>query len=293
MALNALFSALAKTRTQMDTANVANAGSWEDWHNRLLLADVGTRASAAIVAEARGIAEQPSRGLFVRLIGARLRRLEAMLTLEGRCPGVVVAMGVNGSGKTTTIAKLACHYLQRGNTLLLAAGDTFRAAAREQLQKWAGDLGGLEVIGGSGDPAAVAYSATQAAQARQCDVLIIDTAGRLPTQGALMAELAKIRRAVHKALPGAPHELLLILDATSGQNALTQIDAFTRAVGVTGLIITKLDGSAKGGFLLALEEARPLPVRFIGVGEGSGDLALFDADAYTAALLGTTMKEAA
>lgn len=279
-----IFTGLAKTRAQM--ASAASADAWENWRDRLLLADVGSATARAIVEQVRQQAEQPTAALFAAAISERLQRLEAMLSLAERKPGVVITMGVNGSGKTTTIAKVSRYYLTRGNTLLLAAGDTFRAAAREQLEKWAQSLGGLEVISGSGDPAAVAYTATQAAAARGRDIVIIDTAGRLPTQTHLMNELGKIRRAVAKALPGAPHELLLILDATSGQNALAQLKAFSAAAGVTGLIVTKLDGSAKGGFLLALADAMPIPVRFVGVGEGSDDLALFDADEYAAALVG-------
>ena len=263
----------------------ASAG-WDGWRDRLLCADVGSEVANAVVAEARQLAAAPSAALFAAVVSRRMQRLEAMLSLEGRRPGVIVAMGVNGSGKTTTIAKLSRYYLNSGKTLLLAAGDTFRAAAREQLQRWAAELGGLDVITGSGDPAAVAYNAAAAAAGRGRDVALIDTAGRLPTQAPLMAELGKVRRAINKALPGAPHELLLILDATSGQNALTQIQAFIAAVGVTGVIVTKLDGSAKGGFLLAMAAQAPLPVRFIGTGESSDDLTMFDADDYAAALMG-------
>ncbi|MCH9705015.1 MAG: signal recognition particle-docking protein FtsY [Proteobacteria bacterium] len=266
--------------------NSADLNVWESWRDRLLVADVGSAISNAIIEEAKHKAQVPTAELFAAIIAKRLRRLEAMVSLEGRQPGVIMTMGINGSGKTTTIAKLSRYYLAQQKTLLLAAGDTFRAAAREQLEKWAATLGGLEVISGSGDPAAVAYKATAAGVERELDVVLIDTSGRLPTQAHLMAELGKIRRAIDKALPGAPHELLLILDATGGQNSLRQIQGFSAAAGVTGVIVTKLDGSAKGGFLLAMAAQTPLPVRFIGVGEGSDDLALFDADEYAAALMG-------
>ena len=284
MPLKNIFTGLIKTRARM--ASAASADGWENWRDRLLLADVGSTCAHAIVAQARQQAEQPSGSLFAAVIGERLQRLEAMLSPAERKPCVIITMGVNGSGKTTTIAKVSHYYLSRGYSLLLAAGDTFRAAAREQLEKWAQSLGGMEVISGSGDPAAVAYTATQAGAARARDMVIIDTAGRLPTQSHLMDELGKIRRAVAKALPGAPHELLLILDATSGQNAIAQLKAFAAAAGVTGVIVTKLDGSAKGGFLLALADTMPVPVRFVGIGEGSDDLVLFDADEYAAALVG-------
>lgn len=287
--MRALFLGLAKTRARMRAAGGGESeADWRGWHDRLVMADAGVAESAAIVEAVRRRAgeEAPSARLFAEVIALRLRRLEAMMALEGRRPGVVMVMGANGSGKTTTIAKLGRYFVGGGKTLLLAAGDTFRAAAREQLEKWAESLGGLEVVSGQGDPAAVAYNAVSAGTARGRDVVLIDTAGRLPTQANLMAELGKIRRAVGKALPGAPHELLLVLDATLGQNALAQLRAFGAAAGVTGVVVTKLDGSAKGGFLLAMAREAPAPVRFVGVGEGGDDLALFDADAYAAALMG-------
>lgn len=291
MSLKSIFTGLAKTRARM--RDTTHADSWNRWRDQLMMADAGSAVSGAIVAEAQRQSAAPNADLFAAIIGRRLQRLEAMLSLYGRKPCVIITMGVNGSGKTTTIAKLGRYYLSRGNTLLLAAGDTFRAAAREQLEKWAASLGGLDVVTGSGDPAAVAYNAVTAGVARGHDIVLIDTAGRLPTQQHLMTELGKIRRAVGKALPGAPHELLLILDATGGQNALTQIQTFSQAAGVTGVIVTKLDGSAKGGFLLAMAAASPVPVRFVGVGEGSDDLALFDADEYAAALVGIDRTQAA
>ena len=195
--------------------------------------------------------------------------------------------GVNGAGKTTSIGKLARYFQNQGQSVLLAAGDTFRAAAREQLLAW-GERNNVTVIAQqSGDPAAVIFDAVQAAQARGVDVVLADTAGRLTTQAHLMEEIKKVRRVITKAMPDAPHEVLLVLDANTGQNALSQVKAFDEALGVTGLILTKLDGTAKGGVIAAIAKAHPIPVRFIGVGEGMDDLRPFDAEEFVAALLGT------
>jgi len=204
-------------------------------------------------------------------------------------PLVVMVAGVNGAGKTTSIGKLAKWFATHGKSVLLAAGDTFRAAAREQLAIW-GARNHVEVIAQSGgDPAAVVFDAVSAARARRIDVLIADTAGRLPTQSHLMEELKRVKRAQDKAMPGAPHEVLLIIDGTNGQNALAQVKAFDDAVGLTGLVVTKLDGSAKGGVLAAIVEARrdkPLPILFIGVGEAIDDLQPFVARDFADALVG-------
>jgi fused signal recognition particle receptor len=196
---------------------------------------------------------------------------------------------VNGSGKTTSIGKLAHWFADQGHSVLLAAGDTFRAAAREQLAVW-GQRNGVEVISQTGsDPAAVVFDAVSAARARGRDVLLADTAGRLPTQTHLMEELKRVRRALTKAMPGAPHDAILVVDGTNGQNALAQVRAFDDAVGLTGLVVTKLDGTAKGGVIaaLAFERAtRPLPIYFLGVGEGIEDLQPFQAGAFAGAMLG-------
>jgi fused signal recognition particle receptor len=204
-------------------------------------------------------------------------------------PLVIMVAGVNGAGKTTSIGKLSKWLAAQGKTVLLAAGDTFRAAAREQLAVW-GTRNQIEVIAQSGgDPAAVVFDAVNAARARGLDVLIADTAGRLPTQAHLMEELKRIRRAQDKALPGAPHEVILIVDGTNGQNALAQVRAFDEAVGLTGLVITKLDGTAKGGVLAAITQMRPerpIPIYFIGVGEGIEDLQPFRAREFANALVG-------
>ncbi len=219
----------------------------------------------------------------------RLAPCEAELKLDAAKPLVMMVAGVNGAGKTTSIGKLAHWLADRHKSVLLAAGDTFRAAAREQLAIW-GKRNHVEVIQqASGDPAAVVFDAVGAARARGIDVLIADTAGRLPTQLHLMDELKRVRRALDKALPGAPHEVLLVLDGTNGQNALAQVKAFDDAIGLTGLIITKLDGTAKGGVLAAIARERrhkPIPILFIGVGEKLGDLQPFVAKEFADALLG-------
>jgi fused signal recognition particle receptor len=199
--------------------------------------------------------------------------------------------GVNGAGKTTSIGKLAHYFQSQGKSVLLAAGDTFRAAAREQLAAW-GERNNVTVISqASGDAAAVIFDAINAASARGIDIVLADTAGRLPTQLNLMEEIRKVKRVIDKAMPGAPHEVLLVLDANTGQNALAQLSAFDAAIGVTGLVLTKLDGTAKGGVIAGIAHSRagrpPVPVRFIGVGEGMDDLRPFVADDFVTALLGS------
>ena len=201
-------------------------------------------------------------------------------------PFVVLTVGVNGVGKTTTIGKLARRFKEQGHPLMLAAGDTFRAAAVAQLQTW-GERNGVPVIaqGQDADPASVAFDALQAAKARGTEVLIADTAGRLHTQQGLMAELGKIRRVLGKLDPAAPHEVLMVIDGTTGQNALSQLRQFHAAVGVTGLVVTKLDGTAKGGVVFALAREFGIPIRFAGIGERPEDLRVFDAEAFVDALL--------
>jgi fused signal recognition particle receptor len=200
-------------------------------------------------------------------------------------PWVVLVIGVNGTGKTTTLGKLAHYYRSRGKTVLLAAADTFRAAAVEQLRIWADRTGAEVVAGASGaDPAAVAFDAVAAAAARNVDVVLIDTAGRLQTKANLMEELGKIGRVVKKRIPAAPHEVLLVLDANTGQNAVIQARQFGAVAGTTGLVLTKLDGTAKGGVVIAIAGELGVPVRFLGVGEGIEDLAPFNAETFAAAL---------
>jgi fused signal recognition particle receptor len=219
--------------------------------------------------------------------------LESLLA-KGPKPFVILAVGVNGVGKTTTIAKIAQRLVQAGKTPLLVAADTFRAAAIDQLQVWA-DRVGVDVIRHrhGADPAAVAFDGIAAAKARQVDVVMIDTAGRLHTKSNLMDELRKITRVIGQECPGAPHEVLLVLDATVGQNALSQARQFHQAVGVTGLVLTKLDGTARGGIVVAIAEELKLPVRLIGVGESVEDLQDFQSDAFVDALIGTSMPPSA
>ena len=222
--------------------------------------------------------------LAVNHIGARYETLLSAIDVDAHRPFIIMLAGINGSGKTTSIGKLAKWYQSQGKSVLLAAGDTFRAAAREQLMTW-GQRNGVDVIAQqSGDAAAVMFDAVNAARARGIDIVLADTAGRLPTQLHLMEEIAKVRRVIAKADPTAPHEVLLVLDANIGQNALTQVKAFDAAIGVTGLVITKLDGTAKGGVLAAIARQCPKPLRFIGVGEGIDDLRPFKARDFVDAL---------
>jgi len=262
----------------------------ETLETRLLMADVGIAASTEIVAAAERAARDGK--LVASAVRAQLEILlsPAAKTLEidpAARPFVILVTGVNGSGKTTTIAKLAHRLRASGHSVMLAACDTFRAAAVEQLQHW-GEREGVPVVaqGAGADPAAVAFDAWQAAHARGIDVLIVDTAGRLHTQDHLMAELGKLRRVLARHDPSAPHETLLVLDGHTGQNALMQAREFTSAIGTTGLVITKLDGSAKGGAVVAITRELGLPVRFIGLGESIEDLEPFNAADFAAALVG-------
>ena len=213
-----------------------------------------------------------------------LAPLQAPLEISAHRPFILMLAGVNGAGKTTTIGKLAKLFQAQGRSVLLAAGDTFRAAAREQLQVW-GERNNITVISQEkGDSAAVIFDAIQAARARNIDIVLADTAGRLPTQLHLMEEIKKVKRVIQKTDPGAPHEVLLVLDANTGQNAVAQVKAFDDALGVTGLVLTKLDGTAKGGAIAAIAQARPIPVRYIGVGEGLDDLRPFNATDFVEAI---------
>jgi fused signal recognition particle receptor len=212
--------------------------------------------------------------------------LEKRLDIKGPKPFVIMVAGVNGSGKTTSIGKLAKWLQSQDRTVVLAAGDTFRAAAREQLVVWGGRNGVPVIAQASGDPGAVVFDALSAARARGADVLVADTAGRLPTQLHLMEEIRKVKRVAAKALEGAPHEVLLVLDANTGQNSLAQVKAFDEALGLTGLILTKLDGTAKGGVVCAIAKEKPVPILFVGVGEEIDDLRPFVARDFAEALVG-------
>jgi fused signal recognition particle receptor len=256
------------------------------------MADCGVEATQWLLAELKASVkrdklETPSqlRAALAGGLQTLLAPLEQTMDAGGHQPFVIMIAGVNGAGKTTSIGKLAKHFQSQGKSVLLAAGDTFRAAAREQLTAW-GERNGITVIAQeSGDPAAVVFDAINAARARRIDVVLADTAGRLPTQLHLMEEIAKVRRVIKKADDSGPHEVLLVLDANIGQNAVQQVKAFDKAIGVTGLIVTKLDGTAKGGVLAAIARQCPKPVRFIGVGEGIDDLQAFRASEFVEALL--------
>jgi fused signal recognition particle receptor len=235
-------------------------------------------------------AEKTADENLLRFVKAELRELlddprPGTLLVAPKQPSVYLVAGVNGSGKTTSIAKLAQYLKDQGKTILVAACDTFRAAAAEQLLIWA-TRAGYEIVKGApgADPASVAHDACQRALARHTDVLIIDTAGRLHTQAHLMRELEKIRNVIQRLIPGSPHEVLLVIDATNGQNAIRQVEVFTNSIGCTGVILTKLDGTAKGGVVVAVRQTMNLPVRFIGVGEALDDFQPFDADIFIESL---------
>jgi fused signal recognition particle receptor len=265
---------------------------YEELESALLMADTGVKATEHLLAEVkrRVQASGATRPVQVKNILADslsqlLRPLEKALVIGEHRPTVIMVAGVNGAGKTTSIGKLTKHLASEGATVLLAAADTFRAAAREQLAIWA-DRNTVEIVSQEGgDPAAVTFDAVSAGKARGKDVVLVDTAGRLPTQLHLMEELKKIKRVVQKADPTSPHEVLLVIDGNTGQNALAQVRAFDEALQLTGLIVTKLDGTAKGGVLAAIAQERPIPVYFIGVGEKLEDLETFDAREFALALL--------
>jgi fused signal recognition particle receptor len=298
---------LAKTGTsiaQVFTGTRIDEALYEELESALLMADAGVKATEHLLDDLRRRvkerkAERPEevRTLLAEALTELLRPLERPLEIGRHQPTVMMVVGVNGAGKTTSIGKLTRHLADAEQKVLLAAADTFRAAAREQLAIWA-DRNQVQIVSQEGgDPAAVTYDAVVAGKSRGVDVVIADTAGRLPTQLHLMEELKKIRRTIAKAEPSAPHEVLLVVDGNTGQNALTQVRAFDDALKLTGLIVTKLDGTAKGGVLAAIalwgrERAqrdpamRPVPVYFVGVGEKLEDLETFDAREFAQALLG-------
>jgi fused signal recognition particle receptor len=266
---------------------------YEELETALLMSDAGVEATEFLLESLREKVRserltdpQQVKGALRTLLVDLLKPLEKSLMLGRAQPLVMMIAGVNGAGKTTSIGKLAKHLQSFDQSVLLAAGDTFRAAAREQLAIW-GQRNNVTVVSQeSGDPAAVIFDAVGAARARKIDVMMADTAGRLPTQLHLMEELRKVKRVIGKAHDGAPHEVLLVIDANTGQNALAQVKAFDDALGLTGLIVTKLDGTAKGGILAAIARQRPIPVYFIGVGEKVEDLQPFSAEEFSDALLG-------
>ena len=284
------------TGTQIDEA------LYDELETALLMADTGVKATEQLLAdlkrrvkEAKATDPAQVKGLLADAIADLLAPLQKPLTIGEQQPTVIMVAGVNGAGKTTSIGKLTKHLADSGESVLLAAADTFRAAAKEQLAVWA-DRNTVEIVSQQGgDPAAVSFDAVSAGRARGKDVVLVDTAGRLPTQLHLMEELKKIKRVVQKADPSGPHEVLLVIDGNTGQNALAQVKAFDEALGLTGLIVTKLDGTAKGGVLAAIAlwgqgraaaGGTAVPVYFIGVGEAVEDLETFSAQEFADALLG-------
>jgi fused signal recognition particle receptor len=283
------------------TAKLFNIRSWfgrkvdqsflDELESRLIQADVGVASTTRLIDRVREkYADKTADEDLMAFVKSELKGLledprPGTLAVASRRPTVYLIAGVNGSGKTTSIAKLAQRLKDEGKTILLGACDTFRAAAADQLAIWAGRAGCEIVRGAPGaDPASVAHDACQRALARNVDVLIVDTAGRLHTQTHLMRELEKIRGVVQRLIPGAPHEVLLVIDATNGQNAIRQAEVFTKSIGCTGVILTKLDGTAKGGVVVAVRQTINLPVKFIGVGEALDDLQPFDADTFVESL---------
>ena len=293
--LDKLKSGLGKTASSISkvfSGAQIDEALFEDLESALLMADTGVAATEFLLKELRrkvrdsGITHPVAlKNALVASLTELLQPLEKALVIGQHKPTVIMVAGVNGAGKTTTIGKLTRHLSNHGTTVLLAAADTFRAAAREQLGVWA-ERTTVEIISQEGgDPAAVSFDAVSAGKARGKDVVLVDTAGRLPTQLHLMEELKKIKRVVQKADTTAPHEVLLVIDGNTGQNALAQVRAFDDALQLTGLIVTKLDGTAKGGVLAAIARERPVPVYFIGVGEKLEDLETFNAREFAQALL--------
>jgi len=290
-----LKAGLARTRAQIGGlfgGGKIDAEVYEELESALLCADTGVAATQFLLENLRqqvkkkGLTERGELKVALQeALATLIAPLERPLATHGHRPFIIMLAGVNGAGKTTSIGKLAKYFQAQGKSVLLAAGDTFRAAAREQLTIW-GERNQVAVIAQQGgDPAAVIFDAIQAARARDIDIVLADTAGRLPTQLHLMEEIRKVKRVIAKADASAPHEVLLVLDANTGQNALSQVKAFDDALGLTGLILTKLDGTAKGGVIAAIARERPVPIRFVGIGEGIDDLRPFVAQDFAAALL--------
>lgn len=299
MAIKSLLERFKKGLSK--TAQLFNVKSWfgrkvdqsflDDLEARLIKADVGVAATTRIIDRVReAYGDKTADENLVEFVKNELKALlvdtrPGTLAVSSKKPTVYLIAGVNGSGKTTSIAKLAQRLKDEGNSIVLAACDTFRAAAADQLSIWA-ERSGADIVRGApgADPASVAHDACDRALARHTDILIVDTAGRLHTQTHLMRELEKIRSVVQRKIPGSPHEVLLVLDATNGQNAIRQAEVFTKSIGCTGVILTKLDGTAKGGVVVAVRQTINLPVKFIGVGEGIDDLQPFDADTFVESL---------
>jgi fused signal recognition particle receptor len=300
--LGKLRAGLRKTGSglsQVFTGAQIDDALYEELEAALLMADAGVQATEWLLQEVkRKVAATGAtrpvqvQNILADVLAQLLQPLQKPLVIGAHTPTVIMVAGVNGAGKTTSIGKLTHHLASEGASVLLAAADTFRAAAREQLAVWA-DRNTVEIVSQEGgDPAAVSFDAVSAGRARGKDVVLVDTAGRLPTQIHLMEELRKIKRTIARAGAGAadtvapPHEVLLVIDGNTGQNALAQVKAFDAALGLTGLIVTKLDGTAKGGVLAAIAQEKPIPVYFIGVGEKLEDLETFNAREFSLALLG-------
>jgi fused signal recognition particle receptor len=289
---------LSRTRSQLGNqlASLFGGGKidedvYEELETILLTSDVGISATQALLDDIKQRVARQALSDTTQLkaalkdsLMALLAPLEKPLITTEHQPFVIMLTGVNGAGKTTTIGKLTHLFQAEGKSVVIAAGDTFRAAAREQLQAW-GERNDVHVVASEGgDAAAVIFDAINSAKAKNIDIVLADTAGRLPTQLNLMEEISKVKRVINKALPGAPHEVLLVLDANTGQNAVMQVKAFDDALGVTGLVLSKLDGTAKGGVIAAIAQTRPIPIRFIGVGESIEDLRPFKASEFVEAL---------
>ena len=281
---------LSRTRSQLGNqlSSLFSSGKisdevYEELETILITSDVGVNATHTLLEDIKGRVKRQNLNdaselklALKQALADLLSPLEKPLETHTHKPFVIMLAGVNGAGKTTSIGKLAHHFQSQGKSVLIAAGDTFRAAAREQLQAW-GDRNNVHVVASEGgDPAAVIFDAVNSASAKGIDIVLADTAGRLPTQMNLMEEIRKVQRVIDKALPGAPHEVLLVLDANTGQNAVSQVKAFDDALGVTGLVLSKLDGTAKGGVIIGISDQFRIPVKYIGVGEKMEDLQLFN-----------------
>jgi fused signal recognition particle receptor len=297
---SAVRRALARTRDAVGgsirslLAGPLSPEAIDEIESRLVRADVGPRAAAAIIEDLRAAHRAGRLGdgrdamAFLKAsLGQRLAGGDRTLRLAASGTTVFLIVGVNGSGKTTSVAKIARSLRDEGRSVLVAAADTYRAAAVSQLEIWTRRLG-VDIVRGEpgGDPAAVVYDALEAALARKTDVVLVDTAGRLHTEQSLMRQLTKIRNVCAKKIEGAPHEVLLVLDATAGQNAIRQADLFKQAVAVTGIFLAKLDGTARGGIVVAIHDALGIPVKLVGIGETAGDVEVFDPDAFVDAMLG-------
>jgi fused signal recognition particle receptor len=286
-------SALGSAISDLVTKRRLDAAMLDEIEDALIRADLGVAASARIAAAVgegrydKDVSPDEVKAVVAAEVEKSLAPCAAPLVVEGTKPFVILVTGVNGSGKTTTIGKLAAKFVGEGKKVVLAAGDTFRAAAIEQLKIWGGRTHSTVIAREPGsDAASLAFEAVTAAKAENADILLIDTAGRLQNKTELMSELEKIVRVMKKVEPDAPHAVLLVLDATVGQNALSQLEAFQKTAGVTGLVMTKLDGTARGGILVALAEKFRIPIHFIGVGEGVDDLQAFDAKDFARAVAG-------